>query len=128
MLSVGDVVEYLSSLWSAGSVGDVYECGVEYHLVEWDAAAYCCLCQEEGVGCGDVGGLSPDVLRAGASSDGFVELGGAVAAVDDQGPAPCLAEGLEDACHEEDDGLPCGAFGYGVVDAHAAGGVAALHL
>ena len=74
MLSVGDVVEYLSSLWSAGSVGDVYECGVEYHLVEWDAAAYCCLCQEEGVGCGDVGCLSPDVLRAGYSSYGFVEL------------------------------------------------------
>ena len=128
MLSIGDVVEYLSSLWSAGSVGDVYECGVEYHLVEWDAAADCCLCQEEGVGCGDVGCLSPDVLRAGDSSDGFVELGGAVAAVDDQWSAPCLAEGLEDAGHEEDDGLPCWAFGYGVVDAHAAGGVAALHL
>ena len=128
MLSVGDVVEYLSSLWSAGPVGDVYECGVEYHLVEWDAAADCDLCHEEGVGCGDVGCLSPDVLRAGDSSDGFVELGGAVAAVDDQWSAPCLAEGLEDAGHEEDDGLPCGAFGYGVVDAHAAGGVAALHL
>ena len=128
MLSVGDVVEYLSSLEAPGPVGDVDECGVEYHLVEWDAAAYCCLCQEEGIGCGDVGGLSPDVLRAGDSSYGFVELGGAVAAVDDQGSAPCLAEGLEDAGHEEDDGLPCGAFGYGVVYAHAAGGVAALHL
>ena len=128
MLSVGDVVEYLSSLGAPGPVGDVDECGVEYHLVEWDAAADCCLCQEEGVGCGDVGGLSPDVLRAVDSSDGFVELGGAVAAVDDQGSAPCLAEGLEDAGHEEDDGLPCGAFGYGVVYAHASGGVAALHL
>ena len=63
VLSIGDVVEYLSSLWSAGSVGDVYECGVEYHLVEWDAAAYCCLCQEEGIGCGDVGG-------AGGSGEG----------------------------------------------------------
>ena len=128
MLSVGDVVEYLSSLWSAGPVEDVDECGVEYHLVEWDAAADCGLCQEEGVVCCDVGGLSPDVLRAGYSSYGFVELWGAVAAVDDQWSAPCLAEGLEDAGHEEDDGLPCGAFGYGVVYAHAAGGVAALHL
>ena len=73
MLSVGDVVEYLSSLGTVGSVGDVDECGVEYHLVERDAAADSCLCQEEGVGCGDVGGLSPDVLGAGDSSDGCVE-------------------------------------------------------
>ena len=48
MLSVGDIVEYLSSLGAPGSVGDVDECGVEYHLVEWDAAADCGLCQEEG--------------------------------------------------------------------------------
>ena len=128
MLSVGDVVEYLSSLGAVGLVGDVDECGVEYHLVEGEAAVDNCLGQQERVGCGDVGRLSPDVLGAGDSSDGCVELRGAVAAVDGQGSAPCRAEGLEDTGHEEDYGVPCWTFGYGVVDAQAESGVAALHL
>lgn len=88
-----------------GAVGDVEPGEIAFvdELVEGEAEVGAELHEAPVVGGaagGDVGGLAEEVLGGGGSADGAVERGAAVAAVDGEGPAPGLAEGVEDVVDE----------------------------
>lgn len=103
-----------------GAVGDVEPGEVAFvdELVEGEAAVDAELHEAAVVGGaadGDVGGLAEEVLGGGSSADGAVERGAAVAAVDGEGLAPGLAEGVEDVVDERAQVVDV-ALGGGVVD------------
>ena len=122
------MIEDLVALGSGVFVGEVYECRVEYHLVEGQVLLQYQPGEFPRIVCGDIGCLAFGMLGVVRSFDGFVEDWAAVAGDDGQGFAVCAAQGLEDG---DGKGADLGGYAFvgdAVVDAEVVGGLAPLEF